>query len=193
MRTINTEDNENRVIYFPELKRLKYENKYGLYKVSLIKDNNVLTGYSWRYDYYEEGTNKVKRFSSYDLVKLRKLVEENNMDWIVTDIKLARESYALNERLQKKHDAIVEENRKGQDFYPRKVSSSGVQYVYLNKNKDDYYWTYRDKVHRTVSRKLLSDLHSIITDLGYSWTVKDKDLYESIINGEVELDNMLDS
>lgn len=177
------------VEYFPELKKIesKCKNKYGISNVSLIKDVNVLNGYSWKYNYYDEEEKKVKIISSYDLVKLRKKVESKNLDWIVTDITLARETYGLNKRLVEEHEKIKEENKlKKGKIADHTVSKCGVQYVYLNNHNKNTYWTYRDNEHPTLTRRYLLDLRDIVIALGYDWIVKDEELFNQIIKQEVD-------
>ena len=175
------------VEYFPELDGIdsKYSNKYGISNLSLVKDGNVLTGYSWRYTYYDGYTEKVKFISSYDLKKLRKKVESKGFDWRVTDLEMAKETYKLNDELVAEHERIRSEHIESKGIVAEHtISKCGVQYVYLNDTNQNSYWTYRDKKHKTLTRRYLSDLKKVVEDKGYDWIVKDKTLYESILEKE---------
>lgn len=174
------------VEYFPELKDFKHKNrdKYGISNVTLVRDNNVLGGYSWRYTYYDKESERMRFISSYDLKKLRRNVESQGFDWVVTNMDRARETYKLNSRLLVSHENIRIRNKESKRVAEHTVSKCGVQYVYLNKTKGTVYWTYRDGKHKSITRKSLNVLRSVVESMGYEWIVKDKDLYESILDGE---------
>ncbi len=175
--------------YFPELKEYKskhkYNGKYGIYNISLVKDLNVIGGQSWRYAYYDEFDNKMKLLSSYDLRRLRQSVEEKGLRWIITDLNLARETYKLNEEMVNENERIKNEHSLNR-IAEHTVSKSGVQYVYLNNNEDNVYWTYRDKKHPTITRKTLTELKQAVTDKGYKWIVKDAIVYNNLLEEEKE-------
>ena len=169
--------------YFPEIKEKKYENKYGILNLTLVKDVNTLNGYTWRYTYYNPLEKKVKMISSYDLRKLRKSVEEKGLQWRVTDMKLAKKTYELNDTLLEEHRLIKESNRESLTDYHH-PSKSGVKYVYENKLNNKIYWTYFDRKHESHTREKLSDLEEVVKLKGYDWIIKDHEVYESIIKTE---------
>ena len=180
---------------FPELignEKGKKKNKYGILNVELQKSDNVITKHMWRYIYFDG--EKLRYLSSYDLVALRHSVESKGYDWIVTDIDLARKSYNLNRELMAEYEAKKEEKERMKDdgyVFNHKVSQSGVQYVYLNKNNNKRYWIYRNnRLDRTYTRKYLSDLHDLIMKLGYDWIVRDMDVYNKVLMEEKELERI---
>lgn len=173
------------VDYFPELR--EYVNndrdKYGISNLSLVKDKNVIGGLSWRYSYYDIVEDKVKVISSYDIKTLRRNVELKGLNWIVTNVERARETYKLNSKLLVEHEKIRESNLNNR-VAEHTVSKSGVQYVYLNNSKKNVYWTYRDGKHKSITRRTLQELSDTVKSMGYKWIVKDKDLYEFLLEKE---------
>lgn len=173
------------VEYFPELKGFvnKNRDKYGIANLSLVTDKNVIGGLTWRYTYYDMVEEKVKIISSYDIKKLRRNVESKGLKWIVTNVERARETYKLNSKIIVEHERIREENKNNR-VANHTISKSGVQYVYMNNTNDNLYWTYRDGKHQTITRKHLQELCNVVQSKGYKWIIKDKEVYENILERE---------
>ena len=89
--------------YFPELENASPVNssKWGILNVHLAKCNQVITGYQWKYSYFDGF--KMKIISSYDLIKLRHKIESKGLPWLITDINFANDAYKLNKKLCAKH------------------------------------------------------------------------------------------
>ena len=170
--------------FFPEIQLSDLivggNDTYGILNISLCKSKNVLTGYVWKYTYNNNG--KLKVLSSYDLVKLRKMVENENQEWIIFDLQKAQETYDFNRKLQKKHKQL-----KKNTYNSNKVSASGVKYVYKNKDgrrkNSHQYWCYRGK-NKSYHKKKLSDLHKKIQELNLPWIITDETVYNNIIEKE---------
>lgn len=173
--------------YFPELVThvisSDSDEDYGILNVSRVKSKNVLTGFIWKYTYFDSVEGKLKVLSSYDLKKLRKMVEDNyHMQWVVIDIDKARKSYDFNRKLQEKRLSLKKEKYERNN----KSSASGVKYVYRNidnKNRKRYFWTYRGK-HKSLSSKKLKDLRDMVLRNGFEWQITNSEVYYSIIDNE---------
>lgn len=155
----------------------------GLYNVTLTKCDNIITNYTWKYTYYDKKKKKLRGLSSYDLLLLRKKVEDKGLEWVVTDLDKATESYELNRELMSKHEQLKKKTR-------NKMNTSGVKYVCKNKEKyakNGYYWRYRDNTsNKTYSRKTLRELKELITSLGYDWIIVNEDVYNQSVQEEKE-------
>ena len=111
-------------------------NKYGLYRVSLVKNPRYLTGYIWAYQYKEDG--RLKTISRSDLTELRKVVEAQNLEWKVTDLEKAGKSYELNRHLQKNARSSKNQNTSGIYRVTKaacKKCRQGFIWQYSNKSK----------------------------------------------------------
>ena len=153
----------------------------GLHNVTLSRCKNVLTGYTWKYSYYDKSVDKLRAFTSIDLKLLRRKVEDNGLEWVVTDLNKAKESYDLNKKLLNKHKLLKQETK-------QRGNSSGVKYVCKTKEKYSllgYYWRYYDyKKKKSYSRKTLLELKDFVTSKGYDWIVINEEQYNKFVEEE---------
>ncbi|WP_295723631.1 hypothetical protein [uncultured Methanobrevibacter sp.] len=96
----------------------KFSIKWGIFNVSLCKSQISKTGYIWRYAYFEG--DRMKFLSSRSLVRLRKMVLDKDLEWVITNNKNAIDAYKLNKELNGDYD--------DSNIWSNK--SSGVKYVY---------------------------------------------------------------
>ena len=149
------------------------KNKYGLYRVGLMKNPRYLTGYLWMYQYRKDG--RVKTLSRSDLTELRKVVEAENLEWKVTDLEKAKESYELNKYLLE--NARSSKNRNTSGIYRVTKSTSnrckqGFTWCYVNKSKGKNIF---------LSALTLNGLKDKVLSIGEDWIVLDEE--KAIANG----------
>lgn len=143
------------------------KNKYGLHNVILIKNPRYLSGYIWRYNYYEN--NKLKTISRPDLRELRQIVEEKNLEWKVTDLVKARDTYELNR--------IIQENTR----LSKNENSSGIYRVFKGHCpgcNQGFTWRYvnsSDEGNVYLSSVDLNVLKKKVLEAGEDWVVRDED------------------
>ena len=174
--------------YFPELENRVPVNssKWGLLNVYFGKCPNVITGYQWKYAYFDGF--KMKTISSYDLTKLRQKVLSKGLPWVITDNKSAIDAYKLNHRLREKHDEY-KKNIRGTR------TKSGVKYVYKYKDsraRRGFYWiylVYNDELseRQTYSSNRLLKLKDKLEHEGLKWIITNQELYEELLKEEEKL------
>lgn len=151
-------------------------NKYGLLNIHFSKKLQ-----KWYYHYTID--NKRKFFTSYDLKKLRKKVEKNGLPWVVLDIEKAKETYAMNDQIQKDR-AIKQKGRVGTG----KPNKTGILYVSKLKKatyKSGFFWRYfirKENIH--ISAKTLRELRTKVLEAGHPWYVLDKEKYQKHLDEE---------
>ena len=142
-------------------------NKYGLYRVRLLKKPEYLTGYIWAYQYHEDG--HLKTITRSNLIELRKTVEAKNLEWRVTDLEKAGEAYELNRRLQE--NARHNKNQNTSGIY-RVTKSSG------NRCKQGFTWQYANRSKGKniyLSSLTLNGLKEKVLAIGEEWIVLDEE------------------
>ena len=82
------EKNKEILLKFPK----KNINKTGFYRVSKLKKDNYVQGFSWQYTFGQH------RFSSADLTELEQKIIGLGFEWKITDEKLAKQSLDENEK-----------------------------------------------------------------------------------------------
>ena len=178
---IKTEEDEDMMeSVFPELeeKPIIKSNKWGILDVCLSKCNKVVTGYQWKYSYFDGF--KIRVLSSYDLTKLRQKVENRGLNWVITDNRLAIDSYKLNKELLEKHESTIK-------YKNRENSTSGVRYVYRSPDKGakrGFYWIYvnnHQEGQKSYTSNSLLRLKERIEKEGLTWTVINPELYEQLL------------
>lgn len=165
---------------FPELEQQEIikSNKWGILDVCLTKCNKVVTGYQWKYSYFD-GV-KIRVLSSYDLTKLRQKVENRGLTWVITNNRLAIDSYKLNNELLTKHESVTK-------YKDRENSTSGVRYVYKTPDKGarrGFYWIYVNNHHAGQKSYTSNSLHKLkerVEKEGLKWTVINPELYEKLL------------
>lgn len=187
MDRIHIEHEEDRMESgFPELEKPKLikSNKWGIMDVCLTKCNKVVSGYQWKYSYFD-GV-KIRVLSSYDLNKLKQKVVNRGLEWIITDKRLAIDSYKLNHQLLEKRDDITR-------YKDRENSTSGVRYVYRTPDKGSrrgFYWIYVNN-HRNGQKSYTSNsllkLKERIENEGLKWTIINPELYEQLLTEEASI------
>ena len=156
-------------------------SKYGIVGVGLNKNDKVITGCQWCYNYWDEDQLKVRALHSYDLRILREKVLEIGHDWIIDNNRLAIETYKYNNELIRMHDEYIQKNN------ARKYStSSGVKYVTVQRDSRwniKKYWKY---IHNDVrfSSKSLLELESKVKESDNEWIIVDEERYLSNIRDE---------
>ena len=176
--------------YFPELEnRMPVNtNKWGILNVCLSNCDKVITGYQWKYTYFDVGANKTRIISSYDLTKLREKVLMKGLDWIITDNGLAIDSYKLNNELREKREELKS------TIINRKNYGSGIKYVYKShdkRSKKGYYWIYlnrSDEGQKSYTNKTLLELKERVISDGLRWEVVNPEVYERVLNEEENFD-----
>ena len=137
-------------------------NKTGILNVDKRNDRGIL---SWT---YRKSINKeIIQFSSYDLLKLQKRVINENMDWIVYDTELAKNSFEENKIYISK--SRISQNKSG---------VLGVRTKIVNNNE---YWIYSrtlDGVNKYFSSKNLLDLKNRVEDENLPWEIIDEELFK---------------
>lgn len=170
--------------YFPELENLtpKRTNKWGILNVCLTQCERVVTGYQWKYTYFDGLRMRV--LSSYDLEKLKRRVLNKGLSWVITDEDYAQDSFVLNRQLLRKHEEYKITRK-------RENTASGVKYVYKTVDKHSkkgFYWIFLN-THRegqkSYTGKTLEKLRSRIEAEGFIWEVINPEVYESIVASEV--------
>ena len=151
-------------------------NKYGLLNVQFSKKQR-----KWYYHYDVDG--KRKYLTSYDLLKLRKKVEDKKMPWIVLNAKTAQETYNLNDELQHEREL----NRKN-FLGTGKPNKTGILYVSKLKKstyKNGFFWRYfsrKDDIY--ISARTLRELRDKVLKAGYPWYVLDEEKYLKYLDEE---------
>lgn len=176
------EDDDMIESVFPELedKSLLKTNKWGILDVCLTKCNKVVTGYQWKYSYFDGA--KIRVLSSYDLTRLRQKVMNRGLEWIITDNKLAIDSYKLNHELLEKREDMTKNH---------KNSTSGVKYVYRTPDKGSrrgFYWIYvnnhKEGQQKSYTSNSLLRLKERVEKEGLAWTVINTEVYEKLLSEE---------
>lgn len=150
-----------RTQYLNRTPRKGKPNKYGLFRVRLVKNPRYLTGYIWLYQYQEEGHTKT--LSRSDLTELRKVVEAKNLEWKVTDIEKARNSYELNRQLQENARSNKNQNTSG--IYRVTKASGGLTWQYSNRSNGKKIF---------LSAITLNDLKEKVLAIGDDWIILDE-------------------
>lgn len=68
----------------------KSQNTTGFYRVSKHKGRIYSQGFRWEYLFYKKGETKQTSFSSVDLLKLKRKVLNNDLDWCILDYEKAK-------------------------------------------------------------------------------------------------------
>lgn len=170
--------------YFPELENMtpKRSNKWGILNVCLTACDRVVTGYQWKYSYFDGIRMRV--LSSYDLEKLKRRVLNKGLSWVITDEDYAQDSFVLNRQLLRKHEEY-------KITRTRENTASGVKYVYKTVDKHSkkgFYWIFLN-THRegqkSYTGKTLERLRARVEREGFTWEVINQEIYESIVASEV--------
>lgn len=150
--------------------------------VCLTNCDHVVTGYQWKYTYYDDG--KMKFLSSYDLIKLREKVIRKGLPWNITCNKYAIDTYKYNNELLRKHDELKKTNT-------RLNRTSGVKYVYKTqdrKSKQGFYWKYVNNSskgeQKSYAGRTLLSLKERVTSEGLPWIIVNQELYDSLLEKE---------
>lgn len=169
--------------YFPELENLtpKRTNKWGILNVCLTQCERVITGFQWKYTYFDGARMRV--LSSYDLEKLKRRVLNKGLPWTVTDDNYAQDSFILNRQLVRKH----EEYKRTRTI---QNTASGVKYVYKSMDKHSkkgFYWIFLN-THRegqkSYTSTTLKKLRNRIESEGFTWEIINQEVYERILDSE---------
>lgn len=169
--------------YFPELENMTpvRSNKWGILNVCLSQCERVVTGYQWKYSYFDGF--KMRVLSSYDLEKLKRKVLNKGLSWIITDEDYAQDSFMLNQELVRKHDEY-------KITRTRDKTTSGVKYVYKTVDKHSskgYYWIYVNNYRegqKSYTSVTLKKLRERVEAEGFKWEIINPEVYENIIASE---------
>lgn len=150
-------------------------NKTGYYKVYKSKNEETTQGFIWSYSYEEN--SKRKTLSSYDLNKLKDMVEKRGFLWKIVDIEKAMKSDELNKRCLELHcndeDKLINKSKS--------INTTGYFRVSkLNRNnvKQGYIWayTYTDNYKvKSISSVNLIKLKEKVMSRNLLWSIIDKD------------------
>lgn len=156
------------------------ENKTGFYRVSKRMDDDLLQGYSWTYQYYDEFGLK-RAIINVDFYKVEERVKAEGLPWIIIDEDKA--AITLKE---------VEENRV---FHEPNPNLTGFYRVYKAKSDEVnqgflYKYDFRDdEGERVILQNIdLNDLKDRIISKGLPWYVVDEDLAAATVDENKSLE-----
>ncbi|MBQ6220073.1 MAG: GIY-YIG nuclease family protein [Methanobrevibacter sp.] len=149
------------------------DNKTGYYRVSKNIDENMDQGYSWKYQYIENGEKKA--ISRTNFLELEKIVKSKNLPWMIIDEENAKET--LNQ--------IIEDNKMYNNGNP---NFTGFYRVYTKKEKEvtqgfifKYDFREDDGHRRIISNVDLNNLKEKVKSEGLPWYIVDKDKAEETV------------